>query len=310
MTEMALRSRLMESENMGDQDNGLTLQGLAQRLERLEFENAELRHKVATLEGSGTRRDEMGALRGSERHRDQAETASETGGLMSRRVLLSKAGAAAVAAVAAGTLLNPREAKAHILNPPIIPENIVTHWIEARNHEDVVPALRAVATTNGVWAESGAVDSWNLGSGPGVLGRSSSDGQAGVRGEGATGMWGSSSKTGHSGVYGQHTGSLGFGLVGDGTGAAGAGILGRNSGGDGVRGEGTNGVHGKATSGYGGLFEGGKAQLRIVPKGSAGKPTSGAHTKGEIYMDSAGTLFVCTANGTPGMWKKVTTTTA
>jgi hypothetical protein len=38
-----------------------------------------------------------------------------------------------------------------------------------------------------------------------------------------------------------------------------------------------------------------------VPKGSAGKPTSGAHTKGEVYMDSAGTLFVCTANGTPAL---------
>ena len=52
---------------MGAEDNGLTLQvqGLAQRLEALteklgglERENTELRSKVDTLEGSGTRRNE------------------------------------------------------------------------------------------------------------------------------------------------------------------------------------------------------------------------------------------------------------
>jgi hypothetical protein len=76
-----------------------------------------------------------------------------------------------------------------------------------------------------------------------------------------------------------------------------------------VYGTGLIGVHGKAThsppDGYGGLFEGGKAQLRLVPATTAGKPTTGAHTKGEIYMDSAGSLFVCTASGTPGTWKKI-----
>jgi hypothetical protein len=37
---------------MSVEDNGLTLQSLAQRLETLERENSELRSKVATLEGS------------------------------------------------------------------------------------------------------------------------------------------------------------------------------------------------------------------------------------------------------------------
>ncbi len=48
---------------MGAEDNGLTLQGLALRLEKLEHENArmrsenaELRHEVAELRGSGPRR--------------------------------------------------------------------------------------------------------------------------------------------------------------------------------------------------------------------------------------------------------------
>jgi hypothetical protein len=46
---------------MDGQDNGLTLEGLAQRLETPERENAELRHKVGTLEGSATHRDEVDA---------------------------------------------------------------------------------------------------------------------------------------------------------------------------------------------------------------------------------------------------------
>jgi hypothetical protein len=74
---------------MGAEDNGLSLEGLAHRLETLERENAQLRHKVATLEGSGTSWSEQ-------------VPASESDGRVSRRALLSKAGAAAVAAVAAG----------------------------------------------------------------------------------------------------------------------------------------------------------------------------------------------------------------
>ena len=112
---------------------------------------------------------------------------------------------------------------------------------------------------------------------------------AGVRGLGKTGVWGSSSATGYSGVHGQHTGTAGYGVFGLGTGSNGAGVLGRNF------------------SGYGGQFDGGKAQLQLKPADTPGKP-SGAHLKGEIYMDSAGTLFVCTTDGTPGRWRKVSTT--
>jgi hypothetical protein len=50
-----------------------------------------------------------------------------------------------------------------------------------------------------------------------------------------------------------------------------------------------------------------KAQLRLIPDLNAGKPT-GAHRKGEIYMDSAAKLFVCTKDGTPGTWRRINTT--
>jgi hypothetical protein len=122
-----------------------------------------------------------------------------------------------------------------------------------------------------------------------------------VRGLGKTGVWGSSAATGYSGLYGQHTGSAGYGVVGDGTGATGAGVIGRNPNGNGVE---------ARDSVYGGKFAGSRAQLLLVPKSATGRPTTGAHTKGEIYMDSAGALFVCTASGTPGTWRKVTTTAA
>jgi hypothetical protein len=84
---------------MGLQESGPTLEGLAERLEALERENATLRRQVATLENSETEQ-------GAEPTSDAAEEK------VSRRALLGKAAAAAVAATAAGTLLSPREAKA------------------------------------------------------------------------------------------------------------------------------------------------------------------------------------------------------
>ncbi len=80
-----------------------------------------------------------------------------------------------------------------------------------------------------------------------------------------------------------------------------------HSSGIGVRGSGgTHGVDGIGTNGYGGQFQGGKAQLRIVPKpaGNTGPP-SGSHSKGEIYMDSQADLYVCTAGGATPTWKQV-----
>ena len=104
-----------------------------------------------------------------------------------------------------------------------------------------------------------------------------------------------------SGVYGTHNGTAGNGVTGDGTGSTGAGVLGRNPQGPGVEGR---------ESVYGGKFSGSRAQLRLVPAGSAGRP-GGAHAKGEVYMDSAGALFICVASSTStaaAKWRKVSTT--
>lgn len=80
----------------------------------------------------------------------------------------------------------------------------------------------------------------------------------------------------------------------------GAGVLGRNPQGSGIE---------ARDSVYGGKFSGSRAQLMLVPKGgTAGKPTTGTHAKGEISMDSAATFWVCTRGGNPGTWRKVATT--
>lgn len=42
--------------------------------------------------------------------------------------------------------------------------------------------------------------------------------------------------------------------------------------------------------------------VRLTAAGSSGAPSSGAHTKGELHIDSGGVLYVCTADGTPGTW--------
>lgn len=72
---------------MDEAENGTTsLEGLVLRLEALERENAELRGKVAALEGSHGRRDEAVDPRGSEPSEEVEE------GRISRRRLLGKAG--------------------------------------------------------------------------------------------------------------------------------------------------------------------------------------------------------------------------
>jgi hypothetical protein len=330
-------------------------------------ENAELRSKVAALEGSGIRRT-----------RQSGELESEStgsAGQVSRRWLLSKAGAAAVGSVAAGTLMlrDTRQAKADHYANSITADSILTHalFADADVPRGSTNSLNALSgeTTSDDWA---AVRGENFGAGSGVVGLSAAG--AGVYGESDTndrgavegsntgtsgyGVWGNSngigvygsgqqngvkgtsSTTESAAVHGEHkgvgTGVLGTGkpgVHGIGTGTAAPGVLGENANAVGVAGNGKIGISGQSSaagfpavygqhtgtavgygvrgtsnSGYGGFFQGGKAQLRLVPGSTVGKPTSGAHTKGEIYMDSTGTLFVCTASATPGTWKKVTTT--
>mgnify|MGYP000956422285 CR=1 FL=1 len=117
-----------------------------------------------------------------------------------------------------------------------------------------------------------------------------------------------------NGVFGASAGRSSFNAV--------AGVLGDSSVRYGVAGFSTSnagmraasssgsGIYASSTSGIGAVVSGGRAPLQLTPKSTPGRPTSGTHGKGELVVDSAGSLFICTATGTPGTWKKVTVTSA
>jgi hypothetical protein len=326
---------------MGEEENGLTLQGLAYRLEALERENAELRHKVATLEGSGTRRGEVAEMRGSGADRD-GEPVAESDGRVSRRTLLSKAGAAAAGLVVAGALTQRdiREAQAAIVQGTSeasdrgavegINTNSGGFGVWGRGGGSAVGGI-GVRGTHGkigvsgetnyasdrAYGVSGYKGDPNIGGGAGVYGENvkgdgvqgvSNFGGSGVYGQGRTGVRGESSAQEGVGVRGETAGDSTRGVFGRTTGFNGQGVSGEGLNGTGVLGTGKTGVAGISPgTGYGGYFEGGKAQLRIMPSLESGRPTTGSHFKGEIYMDTAGTLFVCIGTGIPGKWRRLRT---
>jgi hypothetical protein len=289
---------------MGAQETGLTLEGLAQRLEALtekvdglESENAGLRQELSTLRASGAKGSAV--VEGAAVGQDE--------GRMSRRALLTKAGAAAVAATTTGMLLTPREARANHHAPGIFVDFVNAH----RDGNNTAVEGNSQAGTGvfgigkyGVWGES------RVRGHTGVVGRNLSDYGYGVVGEGkgvGAGVFGRTPYVdGGYGVEGEgrRAGVRGFGDTGvEGEGASAGGYGGQFRGGIGVRGEGT----GFGAGCYGGQFQGGTAQLRIVPKGIPGRPTAGSHAKGEVFMDSSANLFVCVAEGTPGRWRRVQT---
>jgi hypothetical protein len=124
---------------------------------------------------------------------------------------------------------------------------------------------------------------------------------AGVEATGTTaGVFGSTSAPFGAGLTGAASGPDGIGVIGNGLSM---GVRASASGPDGT------GLSASADRGVGGSFSGGKAPVRLVPAATAGPPAaaSGAHQAGELYVDSAGQLFICTAAGTPGTWVKVGT---
>lgn len=65
------------------------------------------------------------------------------------------------------------------------------------------------------------------------------------------------------------------------------------------------GIDATSGKGIGGTFSGARAAVRLVPTTTTGSPSSGAHSRGELIVDAAGAMFVCTSSGTPGTWRKV-----
>jgi hypothetical protein len=137
----------------------------------------------------------------------------------------------------------------------------------------------ATGTANGVVAESE--------NGDGLVALASSSNKAAVR---------ATSEGSASAVIGKSV--SGYGV--DGSSDLNHGVVGR------AAVEGKAAIWGRATgNAVGGLFEGGAAAVRLVPRSVGGPPTSGSHQRGELVVDSNGVLYFCKTDGTPGVWKKV-----
>lgn len=76
-----------------------------------------------------------------------------------------------------------------------------------------------------------------------------------------------------------------------GAGTAGIGVLGSSV---------TVGVRGESDQGRGGVFQGGKAQVRLLPSGASSHPNRGQ--RGDLFLDKSGRLWFC-KGGTN--WKRV-----
>ena len=143
---------------------------------------------------------------------------------------------------------------------------------------------------------------------------SSIDGTDGFR----TGVYGRTAgpaDKGGQGVFGSHEGmdndfsSYAFGVVGTAK-ASGYGVFGYTpTGTDSV------GVIGRADAGVGVIAssftgvsllvrDGGRLQHEL--RAATGAPISGSFSVGEQIRDAAGDMYICTASGSPGTWRKVT----
>ena len=144
-------------------------------------------------------------------------------------------------------------------------------------------------------------------------------------------MQGTTEGTSAAAVYGENKGAGGANAIGvrgksltaTGTLGTGTGVLGESGNGIGVKGVSANGngvfgqsssvagVRGYSTYAYGGSFYGARAPIYLSPRGSTGPPSTGTHLLGELVVDSAGVLWICTLSSNTtypaGRWQKVGT---
>lgn len=160
-------------------------------------------------------------------------------------------------------------------------------------------AVKATSTRGIGVVASGVTGVYGRGSEYGVSG--SSDEGYGISGFSGTrsGVTGATRSAEAAGIHGTSA-SLHRSAIGvEGSVANGLGVSGFSDSGTGMRGE--------SSAGRGGVFAGGTAPLRLVPSRRAGPPKTGAHEKGDIFLDRNGGLYVCVKTGTPGTWKRIVT---
>jgi hypothetical protein len=158
------------------------------------------------------------------------------------------------------------------------------------------------------WADTVTGVAGASNSAPGVFGSSFSPDHSSIHGQRGSGgravdasaVLGTTDDTKGAGVSGSALNTVGvFGLSGNesGPGVEIAGVVGTSST--------VTGVAGSSGQNYGGHFVGGLAPILLEPASNSGRPRSGTHRRGELYVDSQGALFFCIADGTPGTWCQV-----
>jgi hypothetical protein len=126
----------------------------------------------------------------------------------------------------------------------------------------------------------------------------------GVKGTSASGYGVYGSSEGTHGIIGTTSSSGSGGVCGSVTDPVSSGVWGSNSG----SGPGTKGT---SSSGPGGFFSSAAGvPLHLDPGGTTGHPTSGTFVVGDVYVDAAGSMFLCTKGGTygtntPPVWGQV-----
>jgi hypothetical protein len=212
---------------------------------------------------------------------------------ISRRRLLGKLGGAALAGAgiaAAGTALSPSVAGATTLSG------------DGGTTDDGVAGTAHNSAKAGVLGRNTTV-------GPGVHGHSDVDGGTAILGDVPQSGIGVSGVTGSDlgiGVLGQAGATNGLVLYG-------AGVLGDSQFGWGVVGASGHaffsGVYGVTTkkSGHGVAAENqaGGPQLLLLGRPDSGPPT-GYHSAGGVCLDGDGVVWVCTAEGDPATWQRIT----
>ncbi len=295
-------------------------------LQELKRENAQLRADVTALQARQSARP---APAEQSLHAGHAPGRQEEASRPSRRGILRAAVGVAAAAAGAGALVEAGTGTA-------LADNYGTFSTTTTS----APAVAVSALGSGTYGVQAVTDAGyavygytTAATGYAIYGVNSYGGFA-IAAEGSNGGGGLSAVTDYAiGVSGRATttgigvyafSSGGEALFAEGgssygayvtNGSSLATVTGTNSGsGVGVLGQGVYGLLGKGSSvgvvgtsshGIGGYFQGLEAALHLVPTALAGAPTSGAHSKGDLILDSGAVLYVCTASGTPGTWQKV-----
>jgi hypothetical protein len=275
------------------------------------------------------------ARRSGQRRRGRAHSdqLAECPGLVSRRRLFGLLGGAA-AAGAGATLLTGSPAGA-VTNLVIDGSAATNAGTATTNLSSTTTGTAMAVAATGVGGEGLSGTGGNATTGIGGIGlegtggsggtTAGSGGGNGVQAQGgpgvASGANGGLGVFAHGGVAFVSSGTGGHGIFGLGGGGAdtfcngGAGVVGNGGAGGsggtsgvGVAGMGGSagrpgaGVTGSSSLGYGMIATGGLAPIRLTPQSSGTGPPSGAHAAGELFVDSTGALFYCTADGTPGTW--------